>query len=255
MANKYYAVKVGRKCGIFRSWDDCKAQVTGFSGAVYKSFPTLTEAEAYLGLQDGYGSACPASRISHNVADKDAVTEYNELISAEEGTFGIVTEGYVGATLFGATEEDTFDAAKLAEDEMAAFVDGSYKLATKEFSYGAVLFYRGEAFELSGKSDDPDFAAMRNVAGEIMGSVKAMRFAIEKQIPRIHIYHDYEGIAQWCTGGWQAKNKCTQQYRMFYLQARRNGLDVVFHKVKGHSGVEFNERADALAKAALGIEK
>ncbi|MBQ2004700.1 MAG: RNase H1/viroplasmin domain-containing protein, partial [Peptococcaceae bacterium] len=30
---KYYAVKVGRETGIFTTWDACKAQVQGYSGA------------------------------------------------------------------------------------------------------------------------------------------------------------------------------------------------------------------------------
>ena len=45
---KYYAVKSGRVPGIYETWDECKRQVMGFSSAVYKSFPTLEEAEAYI---------------------------------------------------------------------------------------------------------------------------------------------------------------------------------------------------------------
>ncbi|MBO5115311.1 MAG: RNase H1/viroplasmin domain-containing protein, partial [Peptococcaceae bacterium] len=45
---KYYAVKVGRETGIFTSWDVCKAQVQGYSGAVHKGFATLEEAQAFL---------------------------------------------------------------------------------------------------------------------------------------------------------------------------------------------------------------
>ena len=45
---KFYAVKKGKKTGIFLTWDECKEQVTGFKGAVYKSFKTLSEAEAFL---------------------------------------------------------------------------------------------------------------------------------------------------------------------------------------------------------------
>lgn len=45
---KFYAVKEGRKKGIFYTWDECKAQTQGFSGAVYKSFQTLSLAEEYL---------------------------------------------------------------------------------------------------------------------------------------------------------------------------------------------------------------
>ena len=45
---KFYAVKKGKKTGVFSTWDECKEQVTGFKGAVYKSFKTLSEAEAFL---------------------------------------------------------------------------------------------------------------------------------------------------------------------------------------------------------------
>lgn len=47
MAGKYYVVRNGRKNGIYRTWDECKAQVDGFSGAVYKSFKTEKEAQEF----------------------------------------------------------------------------------------------------------------------------------------------------------------------------------------------------------------
>ncbi|MBR3834002.1 MAG: ribonuclease H family protein [Lachnospiraceae bacterium] len=50
MANKYYAVKVGKTPGIYNSWDECKANVDGYSGALYKSFKTLQEAKEYMGV-------------------------------------------------------------------------------------------------------------------------------------------------------------------------------------------------------------
>lgn len=49
MANKYYAVKKGKIPGIYKSWDECKTQVDGFSGAEYKSFKSEKEARAYIG--------------------------------------------------------------------------------------------------------------------------------------------------------------------------------------------------------------
>ena len=45
---KYYAVKNGRKTGIFTDWETCRAQVEGYSGAKYKSFAEKSAAEAYL---------------------------------------------------------------------------------------------------------------------------------------------------------------------------------------------------------------
>lgn len=44
----YYAVRKGRKTGIFESWAECREQIFRFSGAVYKSFMTLEEAKAYI---------------------------------------------------------------------------------------------------------------------------------------------------------------------------------------------------------------
>ncbi len=44
--NKYYTVWRGRKTGVFDSWDECKAQITGFEGAQYKGYPTREEATA-----------------------------------------------------------------------------------------------------------------------------------------------------------------------------------------------------------------
>ncbi|MCF0185820.1 MAG: viroplasmin family protein [Bacteroidaceae bacterium] len=45
---KYYAIKNGKKIGIFDTWDECKELVSGYPNAIYKSFKTLEEAKAYL---------------------------------------------------------------------------------------------------------------------------------------------------------------------------------------------------------------
>lgn len=47
---KFYAVKTGRKPGVYRTWDEAKKQVDGFSNAEYKSFENITDATAYLNL-------------------------------------------------------------------------------------------------------------------------------------------------------------------------------------------------------------
>lgn len=47
----FYAVKQGRSPGIYRSWAECESQVKGFPGAVYKKFPTVSEAETFVGRE------------------------------------------------------------------------------------------------------------------------------------------------------------------------------------------------------------
>ncbi|MTV83085.1 ribonuclease H family protein [Secundilactobacillus folii] len=45
---KYYAVKKGQHPGIYTNWPDAQKEVSGFSGAVYKSFKTQAEAQAFI---------------------------------------------------------------------------------------------------------------------------------------------------------------------------------------------------------------
>ena len=48
---KFYAVKNGRKPGIYESWAECFEQVNGFSNAIYKSFTSKLEAEIFMGSE------------------------------------------------------------------------------------------------------------------------------------------------------------------------------------------------------------
>ena len=57
--NKFYAVKAGKVPGIYETWDEAQAQVSGFSGAEHKSFKTREEALAYMG--DGWEPAAASA--------------------------------------------------------------------------------------------------------------------------------------------------------------------------------------------------
>lgn len=199
---KVYAVRKGRKTGLFYSWPECQEHIKSYSGAEYKSFKTEQEAKDYLA----------------GAVDSRALP----LIDIEQ----------------------------LSEDTMLAYVDGSYNIATKEYSAGVVVIWKGEEITFSEKGNDPSLVSMRNVAGETMGAKIAMQFALEQQVKTVVIYHDYEGVEKWCTNAWAAKQEGTQKYKQFYDQAARQ-LDIRFVKVKAHSGDKYNEQADQLAKAAL----
>lgn len=46
--SKYYAVRVGRKTGVFDNWVDCKQQTVKYPKAEFKSFFSYQEALNYL---------------------------------------------------------------------------------------------------------------------------------------------------------------------------------------------------------------
>lgn len=201
MAKKYYAVKAGRKTGVFESWDECKSAVSGFSGAAYKSFTNREDAIDFVN-----GSS--KSQKAQNREEK--------------------------------------------QSEAFAYVDGSYDDTTKSYSYGMVMMHGEDELHFFKKFEKDDMSDMRNVAGEIEGSMAAMKYCIENGIKSISIFYDYEGIQKWCNGEWKAKKEGTKRYVEFYKDASKL-VDVDFIKVKGHSGDKYNDLADELAKKALGL--
>ena len=190
---KYYAVKNGRKTGIFTDWETCRTQVEGYSGAKYKSFAEKSAAEAYLSDETAPGF-----------------------------------------------------------EQTTAYVDGSFNAATGVYGFGAVLLENGEIHEYKGSFSDSEMASMRNVAGEIEGAKFVMRYCVENGIKTVKIVYDYVGIEAWATGTWKTNKEGTAEYKRYYDSIKDN-LFVQFEKVKGHSGDKYNDMADALAKAAVGV--
>lgn len=55
---KVYAVRKGKKVGIFNTWKECEEVVKGFSGAEFKSFSNLNEAKDYLNFGVNRNEEC-----------------------------------------------------------------------------------------------------------------------------------------------------------------------------------------------------
>ncbi len=137
-----------------------------------------------------------------------------------------------------------------AEGEAIAYVDGSYEHSLRSYAYGAVILTAEDMVELSGKGKDKEAAALRNVAGEMMGAMEAVKWCQAHGCTSLELRYDYEGIEKWVNGAWQAKNAYTQAYAAFMREASKT-LSLSFWKVRAHTGVELNERADQLARSAL----
>ncbi|MCR5705036.1 MAG: ribonuclease H family protein [Eubacterium sp.] len=229
MAKKYYAVKVGLTTGIFETWEECKASVDGYPGALYKSFKTLAEAHAYMGWSGQQLNLFDvADSMDELVNEKiDYTPEQNEEAPDMEKPFS-----------------NSLTAV--------AYVDGSFNTSTGVFGYGVVMFHNGQELHFNDSFDDEEMASMRNVAGEIYGSMAAMEYAIKNNVKNLTIFYDYMGISKWCTGEWKTNKKGTILYKKYYEQAKKK-VQISFEKVKGHSGDKYNDLADRLAKDACEI--
>ena len=103
---KLYAVKVGKTPGIYTTWAEAEAQVKGYSGAKYKSFPTEKEALAYLNGDESAKNIAASDAIAKKVDvaivfrpfTPDESQEYFEVHSdggARGGNPGFGGYGYV----------------------------------------------------------------------------------------------------------------------------------------------------------------
>lgn len=138
----------------------------------------------------------------------------------------------------------------LMSNEMIAYVDGSFDLKTRTYSYGVVLITNDGKETYSGRENDKKLAEMRNVSGEIKGAMVAMDMAIKQEKETLYIYYDYTGIEHWAKGDWKTNKEGTKIYKEFYDNIK-DKLKVIFIKVRAHTGVEYNEEADRLAKEAI----
>lgn len=134
-----------------------------------------------------------------------------------------------------------------------AFTDGSYNPATDTPGYGGFLVLAdGREFEISGTISDPDAKASHNIASECMGAMKAAALAKRLGLPELTIYYDQKGVELWPTGVWNANTRITKSYAD-YMRKIIQDVDIRFVKVAAHTGIPGNERADAMAKKAAGI--
>ena len=108
-----------------------------------------------------------------------------------------------------------------------------------------------ELHRASGNDIPEEARRHRNVAGEIQAVLKALEWCGKRGIPSATIYYDYRGLSEWVKGYWKAKTPFTQAY---VSSVQAHGMDLHWVKVLAHSGEEFNEIVDQLARDAAKAE-
>lgn len=127
MAKKSYAVKVGRQPGIYDSWDACRAEVHGFPGAVYKSFSTRQEAEAWLQGASGMQAIAPPGRPERE----------GELVSYVDGSFN--GQHYAFGAVLLSKDEERLAARAFRDAEAAQLHNVAGELAGATFAMAYAL--------------------------------------------------------------------------------------------------------------------
>lgn len=134
------------------------------------------------------------------------------------------------------------------------FTDGACSGNPGPGGWGAVLRFKGQEKELSGGA-----AATTNNRMELMAAIAALEALKRPSAVDLTTDSTYvrDGITRWIHDwkrrGWKtAAKKPVKNVDLWQrLEAALKPHDVNWHWVKGHDGHPENERADALARAAL----
>jgi ribonuclease HI len=163
---------------------------------------------------------------------------------------GFATRNEACAYLGVAVEEDG-EATTGLPDELIAYVDGSYEDSIRKYAFGCVfLLPDGRIYTTYGNGDNEQSLALRNVTGEMLGSMYAVKMAIKNGYRKIEIRYDYEGVEKWVSGEWKAKTDLTQKYAASMREWSKL-ISISFTKVMAHTNVLYNELADKMAKIGL----
>ena len=92
---KLYAVHKGRKPGIYNTWEECKKQIDGFSGPIYKKFDNITSAELFLKNGFNQKSLDKFSKKQTLIKKTDQKNEkiLDDLLKDKENRVFIYTDG------------------------------------------------------------------------------------------------------------------------------------------------------------------
>jgi len=141
----------------------------------------------------------------------------------------------------------------MAEQRVTIYTDGGCEPNPGVGGWGAVLIYGGHRKEISGGDDQTTNNRM-----ELTAALEAMRTL--KRPCHIDLYTDSEylrkGITEWMPGwkarGWRRKTGEILNSDLWKaLDAEVARHTIAWRWVKGHSGVEENERCDILAEQEI----
>ncbi|KAJ6520198.1 ribonuclease H-like protein [Mycena sanguinolenta] len=230
MKAKFYAVKVGKETGVFETWcilfqglDECKARVTGFSGAKYKSFSSRVEAVAWI---EGTDASSP---VKPTTASDDKGKK--RLMSSD------------------VDDETGWD---------VVYTDGACKGNGQAGSVAGVGVWWGEGDPRNIAERCPgdqtnnraELIAILRVLEETPRTKKPLLIKSDSQYS-INCFSEW--LPKWKRNGFKTasgdvKNAPLIKYLSAHLDARAlRGQKVRLQYVKGHAGITGNEGADTQA--------
>uniref|UniRef100_A0A5K3EL77 Ribonuclease H1 n=2 Tax=Mesocestoides corti TaxID=53468 RepID=A0A5K3EL77_MESCO len=244
----FYAVKVGRSSGIFKSWAECEKQVSGFAGAVFKKFATMCEAEDFI--SNGTDNFRPKRPLLPNGQDTESIFS-SEPPTKMTKDIRPVDSSAVDNLLPVPFMHDLNEASKVL-----VYTDGSCKgpLENRRAGFG-VFWGTDHPWNVSERLK----GRQTNNRAEIEACIRALKQANDAGIRGVKIVTDSKFTIKcatvwyfrWQKNDWKLANGTPVLHRKdiqrLVEQLAVPGLHVSWCHSPGHQGKWGNEQADRLA--------
>lgn len=244
--SKYYAVKNGVKPGIYTSWNECKLQVDGYKGAIYKSFKTHTEAEDFV----NNGPTVKNKNIHNNIHNIHNIHNniHNNNIHNNNNN-NVKNNNIQKNNQKNNTQKNNVN-INLDDIDLLIYTDGSYK--DNVGGYGVVIIQNNNIKEYYGHLPAP----CTNQVAELTAIKIALTNVINNT--KIHIRSDSmysidcftKYIKTWKKNGFitTEKKPVKNQQLIKDIDALMEGKQITFEHVYSHRGEYYNEMVDQLAE-------
>ena len=234
--SKIYVVANGKTPGVYKGWQgvgQAAEQVQGYPGAVYKSFPTRSQAREWL----------------------DSIPGHHPDLMAQLDLMGPEPAGFGGRKNSKSQASQSGDHLKdLADGKSVVYTDGGCLGNPGPGGYAAVVLRGDDREEFSG-----GFRRTTNNRMEILACIVGLESLPEGS--DVVLISDSKYTVDAMVKGWAKKWRSRSWMRNPTEPAKNPDLwermlevcqvrNVTFRWVKGHAGTEENERCDELAVAA-----
>ncbi|XP_073073276.1 ribonuclease H1 isoform X3 [Manis javanica] len=271
----FYAVRRGRKPGVFLTWAECRAQVDRFPAARFKKFATEEEAWAFVRTSPGPDGS-EGSPVPHNVASSPFGPPVEENLQGQKNEHVQEPQVKVSKRLREPLGEDeraepcakhvkqnpepvpsvSKDTFSYMGEFVVVYTDGCCSSNGRRRARAGIGVYWGPGHPLNvgirlrGRQT--------NQRAEIHAACKAIEQAKTQNITKLVLYTDsmftINGITSWVQGwkekGWRTSTgkEVINKEDFMELERLAQGMDIQWMHVPGHSGFMGNEEADRLAR-------
>lgn len=249
----FYAVRRGRKAGVFLTWDECRAQVDRFPAARFKKFATEEEAWAFVRNSGSPGSKGQEDELLQESQAKASKRCREPLAEGQEHGEPCAKHAKQDEEAAPPVGKDTFS---YNGEYVVVYTDGCCCSNGRRRARAGIGVYWGPGHPLNVGIRLP--GRQTNQRAEIHAACKAIAQAKAQNITKLALYTDsmftINGITSWVQGwkenGWRTSNGKAVTNKEDFMELDRlvRGVDVQWIHVPGHSGYVGNEAADRLAR-------